>query len=96
MQDKNIDVNYVADLARLELTEDESERFSKQLSKIIDFVKQLESLDTESIEPMAHAAPVYDVMRSDDSRPGFGTNAALLNAPLSSNNQFKVTRVIES
>ena len=66
MQDKNIDVNYVADLARLELTEDESERFSKQLSKIIDFVKQLESLDTDSIEPMAHATPVYDVMRSDD------------------------------
>ncbi|MEE2808935.1 MAG: Asp-tRNA(Asn)/Glu-tRNA(Gln) amidotransferase subunit GatC [Verrucomicrobiota bacterium] len=96
MQDKNIDVNYVADLARLELTPDECERFSEQLSKVIDFVKQLEALDTDSIEPMAHAAPVYDVMRNDANRPGFGSNTALLNAPMSSNNQFKVTRVIES
>jgi aspartyl-tRNA(Asn)/glutamyl-tRNA(Gln) amidotransferase subunit C len=96
MQDKNIDVNYVADLARLELTADESERFSKQLSEVINFVRQLDALDTDSIEPMAHAAPVYDVMRNDDPRPGFGSTVALLNAPLSSNNQFKVTRVIES
>jgi|TARA_B110000438_G_scaffold278717_1_gene302526 aspartyl-tRNA(Asn)/glutamyl-tRNA(Gln) amidotransferase subunit C len=96
MQDKSIDVNYVADLARLELTQDESERFSEQLNKVIDFVKQLESLETDSIEPMAHASPVYDVMRDDVNRPGFGTDTALLNAPMTSNNQFKVTRVVES
>ncbi|HIG82704.1 MAG TPA: Asp-tRNA(Asn)/Glu-tRNA(Gln) amidotransferase subunit GatC [Verrucomicrobia bacterium] len=96
MQDKSIDVNYVADLARLELTEDECERFSEQLNKVIDFIKQLEKLETDSIEPMAHASPVYDVMRDDVSRPGFGTDTALLNAPMTSNNQFKVTRVVES
>jgi|TARA_B110000196_G_C21137538_1_gene661949 aspartyl-tRNA(Asn)/glutamyl-tRNA(Gln) amidotransferase subunit C len=96
MQDKSIDVNYVADLARLELTQDESERFSEQLNKVIDFVKQLESLETDSIEPMAHASPVYDVMRDDVNRPGFGTDTALLNAPMTSNNQFKVTRVVQS
>ena len=96
MQDKSIDVNYVADLARLELTQDECDRFSEQLNKVIDFVKQLESLETDSIEPMAHASPVYDVMRDDVNRPGFGTDTALLNAPMTSNNQFKVTRVVES
>jgi len=96
MQDKSIDVNYVADLARLELTEDECERFSEQLNKVIDFIKQLERLETDSIEPMAHASPVYDVMRDDVNRPGFGTDTALLNAPMTSYNQFKVTRVVES
>ena len=96
MQDKSIDVDYVADLARLELTKDECDRFSEQLNEVINFVKQLEKLETDSIEPMAHASPVYDVMRDDVSRPGFGTDTALLNAPMTSNNQFKVTRVVES
>ena len=96
MQDKSIDVNYVADLARLELTKDECDRFSEQLNEVINFVKQLEKLETDSIEPMAHTAPVYDVMRDDVQRPGFGTDTALLNAPMTSNNQFKVTRVVES
>ncbi|MEC7357711.1 MAG: Asp-tRNA(Asn)/Glu-tRNA(Gln) amidotransferase subunit GatC [Verrucomicrobiota bacterium] len=96
MQDKSIDVNYVADLARLELTKDECARFSEQLNEVINFVKQLEELETDSIEPMAHTSPVYDVMRDDVQRPGFGTDTALLNAPMTSNNQFKVTRVVES
>ena len=96
MQDTNIDVNYVAHLARLELTEDQCERFSGQLNKVIDFIKQLEELDTDSIDPMAHASPIYDVMRDDVSRPGFGSEIALLNSPMTSNNQFKVTRVVES
>ncbi len=96
MQDKSIDVDYVADLARLELTKDECDRFSEQLNEVINFVKQLEKLETDSIEPMAHASPVYDVMRDDVQRPGFGTDTALLNAPMTSNNQFKVTRVVES
>ena len=96
MQDKSIDVNYVADLARLELTPDECERFSEQLNKVIDFVKQLEKLETDSIEPMAHASPVFDIMRDDVYRPGFGSENALLNAPMANKNQFKVTRVVES
>ncbi len=96
MQDKSIDVNYVADLARLELTKDECDRFSEQLNEVINFVKQLEKLETDSIEPMAHTSPVYDVMRDDVQRPGFGTDTALRNAPMTSNNQFKVTRVVES
>ena len=96
MQHNNIDVNYVADLARLELTEDQCECFSGQLNKVIDFIKQLEELDTDSIDPMAHASPIYDVMRDDVSRPGFGSEIALLNSPMTSNNQFKVTRVVES
>ena len=95
MAEQSIDVNYVAHLARLELTEDETARFSKQLGDILGYVQQLESLDVEGIEPMAHAAPVYDVMREDDARPGEGTETALSNAPDRSSDHFRVTRVIE-
>ena len=96
MSEQEIDVNYVADLARLELTEEEVSSFSAQLGDILDYVRKLESLDLEGIEPMAHAAPVFDVMREDVSRPGAGTDSALANAPDKCNDQFRVTRVVES
>ena len=96
MAEQEIDVNYVADLARLELTADEAQRFSGQLGNILDYVRKLEGLDVDSIEPMAHAAPVFDVLREDESRPGAGTEVALRNAPDRSSDQFRVTRVVES
>jgi len=90
-----IDVNYVADLARLELTADEAERFSAQLGSILDYVTKLETLDVSGVEPMAHAETVYDVMRDDVARPGGGAETALSNAPARSPDQFRVTRVVE-
>lgn len=95
MPEQKIDVNYVANLARLELTADEVERFSAQLSDILGYVEKLEGLDVEGIEPMAHAAPVFDIMRDDVARPGIGMEAALSNAPERAGEQFKVTRVVE-
>jgi aspartyl-tRNA(Asn)/glutamyl-tRNA(Gln) amidotransferase subunit C len=95
MAEEKIDVNYVAHLARLELSAGEVERFSRQLDDILGYVRQLEQLDVENIEPMAHATPVYDVMREDQARPGAGTESALGNAPERSSNQFRVTRVVE-
>lgn len=91
-----IDVSYVANLAHLELSEEEASRFTSQLSDILGYVAKLESLNVDGIEPMAHASPVYDVMREDAARPGEGTEAALSNAPAKAGDQFKVTRVIES
>jgi len=96
MDEEKINVNYVADLARLELTENEIQRFTKQLDDIIGYVRQLEQLNVDEIEPMAHAVPVYDVMRDDESQPGAGTKTALQNAPEASSDQFRVTRVVES
>ena len=95
MDEEKINVNYVADLARLELTEDEVERFTGQLDDIIGYVRQLEQLDVTGIEAMAHAVPVYDIMREDNRRPGDGTESALLNTQDSSSNQFRVPRVVE-
>ena len=95
MIDSKIDVKYVADLARLELTESEVKDFTKQLTEILSFVQQLENVDTSGIEPTAHAQPVFNVIRNDISRDGFGSDSALQNAPNSSQNQFKVPRVVD-
>ncbi len=96
MAEEKIDVNYVAHLARLELSADEVALFSRQLDDILGYVRQLEQLDVENIEPMAHATPVYDVMREDHARLSSGTESALANAPERNSDQFRVTRVVDS
>lgn len=95
MATPEIDVAYVAHLARLQLTDEEAARFSTQLGDILGYVNKLEALDVEGVEPMAHAAPVYDVMREDQARPGAGAQSALANAPDQSAGQFRVPRVVE-
>ena len=95
MSDSGIDVKYVANLARLDLNEDEIQDFTNQLNDIISFVKQLERVDTTNIEPTSHASAVVDVIREDKLRKGTGSDVALKNAPDQSNQQFKVTRVVE-
>ena len=95
MSDSSIDVKYVANLARLDLNEEEIQDFTKQLNDIISFVKQLERVDTINIEPTSHANAVVDVIREDKLRNGMGSDAALKNAPDQKNQQFKVTRVVE-
>ena len=95
MSDSSSDVKYVANLARLDLNEEEIQDFTKQLNDIISFVKQLERVDTTNIEPTSHANAVVDVIREDKLRNGMGSDAALKNAPDQNNQQFKVTRVVE-
>ena len=95
MSDSSIDVKYVANLARLDLNEEEIQDFTDQLNDIISFVRQLESVDTTDIEPTSHASSVVDVIREDKLSKGMGNAAALKNAPDQSNQQFKVTRVVE-
>ena len=95
MSDSSIDVKYVANLARLDLNEDEIQDFTNQLNDIISFVKQLERVDTTNIEPTSHASAVVDVIRNDKLRKGMGSDVALKNTPDQSNQQFKVTRVVE-
>ena len=65
MSDSSIDVKYVANLARLDLNEEEIQDFTNQLNDIISFVKQLERVDTTNIEPTSHASAVVDVIRED-------------------------------
>ena len=60
------DVEHVAKLARLELTEEEKQKYTKQLSDILKYANELNEVDTEGIEPMSHALPFYNVTRWDD------------------------------
>ena len=59
------EVKHVAKLARLELTEEEVNKYSQQLGSILEYVEQMNKIDTTGIEPMPHAIPVYNVMRED-------------------------------
>ena len=95
MAEKSIDVNYVANLARLELEDDEIETFQPQLEAIVGYIDQLKELDLNGIEPTAHAAPVFNILREDVAKPGLTTEAFLDNAPDQANGQLKVPKVIE-
>lgn len=93
---EEFDIEYVAKLARLELTEAEKVKFTGQLEKIIDYFHKLSSVDTENVEPTAHANPIYDVLREDVAKTPFTQEQALKNAPKSSAGHVVMPRVIES
>jgi aspartyl-tRNA(Asn)/glutamyl-tRNA(Gln) amidotransferase subunit C len=89
------DVEHVAKLARLEITEAEREAFSKQLSSILTFMEQLKTLDTEGVEPTATVLEQNNVFREDKARPGLPVEQALANAPESENGYFTVPKILE-
>jgi len=89
------EVEHVAKLARLELTEDEKEKFTKQFSNILDYFNQLSEVNTENIEPMAHAIPMVNVMREDKAQLSYNREEILANAPLEEDGFFKVPRITE-
>jgi aspartyl-tRNA(Asn)/glutamyl-tRNA(Gln) amidotransferase subunit C len=95
MSAPKLDVAYTADLARLDLSATEIATFQGQLDKILAYIEKLTELDVEGIEPTAHASPVFDVMREDVARPGFGLDKALMNAPRRVGDQISVPKVIE-
>ena len=76
-----VDVRHIADLARLELTEAEVERFQAELGDILTYVEQLGELDVTGIEPTAHAMPRTNVMRDDTPWPSLDRERVLSNAP---------------
>src|ERR671933_419900 len=75
------DVRWVAHLARLELTDAELETMTRQLSAIVDYVAQLQQVNTDGVEPLAHALSVHNVFRDDEPRPSLPVDEALANAP---------------
>jgi len=89
------DVEHVAKLARLDLTDVEKEQFTGQLNAILKYAEQLNALDTEGVTPTSHAMPLVNVMRDDVSRPSLPIEKVLLNAPDEEDQQFKVPAVLE-
>jgi len=92
------DVEKIAELARLELTPEETELFTEQLSSIIQHIEKLNEIDTESVPPMSHCAVAESdseyAKRDDTVVPSLGQKLALENAPDSGDGYFKVPRVI--
>jgi aspartyl-tRNA(Asn)/glutamyl-tRNA(Gln) amidotransferase subunit C len=89
------DVERTAELARLSLSDDEIEAMTQDLDRILDHVDQLQALDTEGIEPTAHAFPLATPLREDKAQPGIDPDLALANAPLREASAFVVPKVIE-
>jgi aspartyl-tRNA(Asn)/glutamyl-tRNA(Gln) amidotransferase subunit C len=88
------EVSHIAKLANLEFGEEEQERFTRQLGDILDYVAQLDRLDTRDVEPTSHAGGGATVLREDALRASLDREAALANAPESGRGLFKVPRVI--
>jgi aspartyl-tRNA(Asn)/glutamyl-tRNA(Gln) amidotransferase subunit C len=90
-----LDIKYVAHLARLQLTPEEETRFSEQLAHVLGYVEKLKQLDVTGVEPTAHAVPLVNVTRPDEIRPSLPHEAALRNAPSAANGLFIVPKIIE-
>jgi aspartyl-tRNA(Asn)/glutamyl-tRNA(Gln) amidotransferase subunit C len=89
------DVEHVANLARLDLSEAEKATFTEQLNAILKYADKLNELDTTDVEPTSHAMPLVNVMREDESRPSATMEQVLRNAPDDEDGQFKVPAVLE-
>lgn len=90
-----LDIDHVAKLARLALAPDERARFAQQLGDVLHHIAQLEKVDVAGIEPMAHAAPVFNVWAEDAVRPGLPVELALRNAPAQRDHMVVVPKVVE-
>jgi aspartyl-tRNA(Asn)/glutamyl-tRNA(Gln) amidotransferase subunit C len=87
------DTQHVAKLARLELTDDEINKYSKQLGDILKYVEQMNEVDTTGIEPMPHAIPVYNVMREDVVKYEQTKEELMANAPYEEDGFFRVPKI---
>lgn len=88
-------VKHVAHLARLAVTEEEANRLTQQLDKIITYAEQLNELDTDNVEPTSHVLEIKNVMREDKAKPGLPNEEVLKNAPDHQDGQIKVPPIME-
>ena len=95
MKITRVEVEHVARLARLELSEPELDTFTVQMDAILAYVEKLNALDTEGIVPTSHAVPMENAFRDDLLAPSIGVDNALANAPKHAESFFRVPKVIE-
>ncbi|MEK7730668.1 MAG: Asp-tRNA(Asn)/Glu-tRNA(Gln) amidotransferase subunit GatC [Planctomycetota bacterium] len=88
-------VRHVARLARLKITDAEAALFASQLSKVLEYVEQLNEVDTRNVPPTAHALPVSNVFREDVVRSSWTPDQALHNAPDRHDGFFRVPKVLD-
>ena len=90
-----IDVGYVAELARLELSEDEMKTFQPQLEDIVGYVEKISEVDVEGVSPMMHGREIVNAFREDEVRPSLETEVALANAPARVGDEFLLPKIVE-
>lgn len=89
------EIEYIANLSRIRLTEHEREMFVHQLSNILSYIEKLNTLDTQNVKPMAYTNKVSNVFREDELEPSISLPDVLINAPATKGSFFKVPKVIE-
>jgi aspartyl-tRNA(Asn)/glutamyl-tRNA(Gln) amidotransferase subunit C len=94
-RNSDLDVAYVARLARINLTEAEAKVFQKQLDDVLKYVEKLREVDVSHVEAAAYALPIFNVFREDVPHDWFTTGEALSNAPRQANGLFIVPKVVE-
>jgi aspartyl-tRNA(Asn)/glutamyl-tRNA(Gln) amidotransferase subunit C len=95
MAGTEIDVDYVAKLARISLSPAENQKIGAQLGNILGYIEKLKELDVSQVEPTAHAVPLINVTRPDEVRASLPTEEALRNAPAKANGLFLVPKIVE-
>ena len=91
----DLDVAYVARLARINLSEEETNAFQQQLGNVLNYVEKLRQADVGHAETTAHTLPIFNVFREDEARDWFTAEQALSNAPRKAKDLFIVAKVVE-
>jgi len=95
MNPVEIDVKYVAHLARISLSAEEEQKLGTQLGNILGYIEKLKEVDVSGVEPTAHAFPLVNVTRPDEVQPCLPHEEALRNAPAQANGLFMVPKIVE-
>lgn len=95
MASPEIDIKYVAHLARLSLTPEEEQKIGAQLGHVLGYIEKLKEVDVSNVDPTAHAFPLVNVTRADEIRPSLTNEEALSNAPATANGLFMVPKIVE-
>ena len=91
----DLDVKYIAHLARLNLSPAEEQKLAGQLGSILSYIEKLREVNVDGVEPTAHAFPLVNVTRTDEVRPSLSNEEALHNAPAKANGLFIVPKIVE-
>lgn len=90
------DIESVAHLSRLELSEEEKDKLTGHINRLLDNFQKLQELDTDNVEPTSHVIPVANVFRKDEARPSLSPDEVVANAPQVADHCFVVPRVVET
>lgn len=92
---ENIDIDYLANLARLEIKPEEKQQYIDKINSTLLYLKKLNTVNVTAVEATSHAFPIYNVWAEDEPTESLAVDAALRNAPATENNQIIVPKVIE-